>query len=127
MSDLMANLRVLVVDDERAIADSLTAICRLRGLDAVAVYSGEAVVKEAISRPPAFLIADISMNGMNGIEAAIEVARACPGCRILLFSGHPESGGLLEKARNGGHAFEVLTKPVHPTRIFEWLDGKHSG
>jgi len=91
------------------------------------MYSGEAAVREALARPPAFLIADISMNGMNGVEAAVGMARACAGCRMLLFSGDPESGGLLERARNDGHSFEVLIKPLSPTRIFERLDGKHSG
>lgn len=126
MADSILEPRVLVVD-ERTIADSLVAICRLRGFDAVSLFSGEEVVEEALARPPAFLMTDISMQGMNGIEAAIQVARACPGCRILLVSGHPESGGFLEKARNDGHGFEVLTKPVHPTKIFEWLAGKQPG
>jgi CheY-like chemotaxis protein len=127
MPDASAKMRMLVVDDETIIADTLAAICRLRGLDAVAVYSGEDAVKEARAHPPAVLLTDISMNGMNGIETAIRVSQACPGCRILLFSGHPESGGLLEKARNDGHEFDVLTKPVHPKKIFDWLDGKNPG
>jgi CheY-like chemotaxis protein len=127
MPDASANIRMLVVDDETIIADSLAAICRLRGLDAVAVYSGEDAVKDAMAHPPAVLLTDISMNGMNGIETAIRVLRVFPSCRVLLISGHPESGGLLEKARDHGYAFDVLTKPVHPKKIFDWLDGKNSG
>lgn len=90
----------------------------------MAVYSGEAAVNDALAEAPAVLITDISMNGMNGVEAAIRVSRACPECRILLFSGHPENGGLLARAREDGHEFEVLAKPVHPKDIFEWLEGK---
>ena len=122
MSHSTAKLRLLVVDDETVIADSLAAICRLSGFDALALYSGEMAVEEALAHPPAFLLSDINMSGMNGVEAAIRVARACPACRILLFSGHPDSGGLLEKARNDGHSFDVLTKPVHPETVLDWLD-----
>ncbi|HWE87313.1 MAG TPA: response regulator [Terracidiphilus sp.] len=124
MVETATNPRMLVVDDEHTIADTLAAIFRLRGFNAVAVYSGEAAVDEALAEAPAVLITDISMNGMNGVEAAIRVSRACPKCRILLFSGHPENGGLLARAREDGHEFEVLAKPVHPKDIFEWLEDK---
>jgi len=121
MSNSTTNRRILVVDDESTIADTLAAIFCLRGFDAVPLYSGEAAVSEALAHPPAFLVTDISMAGMNGIEAAIRISQACPECRILLFSGHPESGGLLDKARGDGHVFDVLRKPVHPEKILDWL------
>lgn len=116
--------RMLVVDDERTIADSLAAIFRLRGFDVVSVYSGESAVTEALAEPPAVLLTDISMKGMNGVEAAIRVSRACPECRVLLFSGNPEVGDLMARARDDGHEFEVLAKPVHPKDILEWLEEK---
>lgn len=71
MQDSITKLRMLVVDDEITIADTMAAICRLHGFDAIAVYSGEAAVKEALAHPPAVLLTDINMGGMNGIEAAI--------------------------------------------------------
>lgn len=122
MVEPIAKPRMLVADDERAIADSLAAIFRRRGFDVVAVYSGESAVAEAEAQPPAVLLTDINMIGMNGVDAAIRVSRACPKCRILLFSGYPEFGGLVERAREDGHEFKVLAKPVHPKDVFEWLE-----
>jgi CheY-like chemotaxis protein len=51
---------------------------------------------------------------MNGIEAAIEIRKFLPNCKILLFSGQAATADLLEKARAKGHEFEILAKPVHP-------------
>jgi YesN/AraC family two-component response regulator len=53
------------------------------------------------------------MPGMTGIEAAIITRRKFPNCKIFLLSGHPATFGLLLKARELGHEFEHLGKPVH--------------
>ena len=47
------------------------------------------------------------------IEAAIIPRRKLPNCKILLFSAQAATSGLLVKAREQGHEFELLGKPVH--------------
>lgn len=122
MAKPAAKPRMLVVDDERVIADSLAAILCRRGFDSLALYSGEAAVEQALHRAPAVLLSDINMKGMSGIDAAIQVLRVCPRCLVLLLSGDPHFSILLERARADGHEFDVLIKPVHPQAIFDWLD-----
>src|SRR3954447_8792734 len=106
--------RVLVVDDERVIADTLTIILSQAGFDAAAVYSGPAAVEQAGVFRPDLVISDVIMGDMNGIEAAIQIRRILPSCKILLFSGQAATADLLESARAQGHEFEILAKPVHP-------------
>jgi DNA-binding response OmpR family regulator len=111
------NPKVLVVDDERLIADTLAMILRQSGFDAYAVYSGEEALAKAKSFEPDMLISDVVMTGIDGIETAIRMRARLPGLRVLLFSGQAATVNLLENARTQGHDFDLLQKPVHPTDL----------
>ncbi len=115
--------KVLVVDDERVIADTLAIILNQSGFDASAVYTGTAAVERARSVRPDLIISDVIMPDMNGIEAAINIRKFLPECKILLFSGQAATADLLEAARSQGHEFEILAKPVHPQDLLAKLRG----
>jgi CheY-like chemotaxis protein len=105
---------VLVVDDESVIADTLVAILTSQGHAAMAVYDAESALDLANSNPPALLISDVMLPGMNGLDLAIAIRKKVPDCRVLLFSGHAASQELLAIAREAGHDFSFLAKPIHP-------------
>jgi CheY-like chemotaxis protein len=113
--------KVLVVDDEQMIADTLAIILNQSGYDAVAVYTGAAAVESARANKPDLIISDVIMPDMNGIEAVIKIREFLPGCKVLLFSGQAATADLLEMARNQGHEFEILAKPVHPQDLLAKL------
>jgi CheY-like chemotaxis protein len=121
MSGTTKKPRVLVVDDERVIADTLAIILNQAGFDASAVYTGNGAVDEARKVRPDLIISDVIMPDMNGIEAAIHIRGFLPGCKILLFSGQAATADLLESARAKGHEFEILAKPVHPQDLLAKL------
>jgi len=113
--------KVLVVDDERVIADTLAMILNQSGFDARAVYSGEKAVDLASTFTPDMLITDVIMADLNGIDAAIRIRALLPGIKILLFSGQAATADLLEIARAQGYEFEILAKPVHPQDLVSRL------
>ena len=115
--------KVLVVDDERIIADTLAMILNQSGFEARAVYSGEKALELAATFRPDMLISDVIMADLNGIEAAIRIRFLLPGIRILLFSGQAATADLLEKARKDGYEFDILAKPVHPQDLLNKLRG----
>jgi CheY-like chemotaxis protein len=115
--------KVLVVDDERVIADSLAMILNQSGFEARAVYSGEKALEAASELKPDMLISDVIMAGLNGIDAAIRIRALLPQIKILLFSGQAATADLLEKARAKGYEFEILAKPVHPHDLLTKLRG----
>ncbi|HLI63265.1 MAG TPA: response regulator [Terriglobales bacterium] len=115
--------RVLVVDDEQIIADTLARILDLNGYDASAVYTGAAAVESARALQPDLVISDVIMPDMNGIEAAIKIRSFLPSCKILLFSGQAATADLLENARARGHEFDILAKPIHPSDLLAKLKG----
>ena len=113
--------RVLVVDDERVIADTLAIILNQNGFSATAVYSGTGAIEKARTDRPDLIISDVMMDDMNGIEAAINIREFLPSCKILLFSGQAATAGLQENARSRGHQFDILAKPVHPQDLLAKL------
>jgi DNA-binding response OmpR family regulator len=108
---------VLVVDDESAIADTLTEILSRSGYAAIAAYDGNDALENALLTPPELLITDVVLPGMSGIELAITMRRIFPDCKILLFSGQACTADLLTSAKREGHHFTMLSKPVHPREL----------
>jgi CheY-like chemotaxis protein len=121
MPDHTAKPKVLVVDDERVIADTLAMILNQSGFEARAVYSGEKALEMAPAFEPDMLISDVIMADLNGIDAAIRMRALRPGIKVLLFSGQAATADLLEKARAQGYEFEILAKPVHPRDLLNKL------
>lgn len=109
--------RVLIVDDERVIANTLAAIFRNAGYLTEAAYDGITALAQCESMRPDLVITDVIMPGMDGITMAIKIRKLFPECRILLFSGQASTAGLLEEARRSGYDFELLAKPVHPAEL----------
>jgi len=106
---------VLVVDDEREIADSLVTILNRSGYAAEAAYDGKTALEMARLVPPELLLTDVTMPGMDGMELAIAVRKAVPDCRVLLLSEQTTSGAPSSDARNAGqNGFNLLAKPVRP-------------
>lgn len=114
-------MKIIVVDDEPIIADTLVNILEGEGHDALAVSHGESAVKWAKLVLPDAVISDVIMPGMNGIETAKAIMYVLPKCRIILFSGQAASVDLLTQARAEGYAFEVLAKPINPEKLLEKL------
>lgn len=106
--------RVLVVDDESMIADTVTKILSLSGYAATAAYDGEDALESALLEPPQLMITDVMLPGMNGIELAITMQRIYPECKILLFSGQASTADLMTSAKGAGHHFTLLSKPMPP-------------
>jgi DNA-binding NtrC family response regulator len=105
---------VLVVDDESAIADTLTEILSRSGYAAMAAYDGNGALETALVAPPEMLITDVILPGMSGVELAIRMRRIFPECKVLLFSGQASTADLLASAKREGHHFTLLSKPIHP-------------
>jgi CheY-like chemotaxis protein len=123
MPENAARPKVLVVDDERVIADTLAMILNQSGFQAQPIYSGEGAVELASTFEPDMLISDVIMADLNGIDAAIRIRELLPKIKILLFSGQAATADLLDNARKQGYEFEILAKPVHPQDLLNKLRG----
>jgi CheY-like chemotaxis protein len=112
---------VMVVDDEETLANTTTEILNLAGFCAFVAYDGQTALELAAKFHPDILLTDVLMPGMNGVELAVAVSELLPHTSVLLISGQAGTIDLLEKARNEGHSFDLIAKPIHPLKLIEQL------
>ena len=117
--------RILVVDDEALIADTIVLILNRNGFRAEAVYNGREAIEAARRINPELILSDVLMPNINGVETAIAIREFCPNTRIVLFSGQSATIEILAGARSRGHDFELLPKPIHPTQLLKHLKETH--
>lgn len=113
--------RILVVDDERNIADTLAMVFKIKGHESMAVYSAESAVDVIETFEPDIVLTDVIMGKMTGVDLAIYLSRARPDCKVVLFSGQAATANLLAEAQRKGHQFRLLSKPLHPEKLLEDL------
>jgi len=113
--------RVLVVDDEAIIADTLAEILNRSGYDAIARYSGRTALDCIEELCPAIVLSDVIMPDLNGVQLAQSVRMLCPTTRIVLFSGNAATARLLQDSSGKKHSFELLAKPIHPLDLLKAL------
>jgi CheY-like chemotaxis protein len=114
IADGLRGHKLLIVDDEPIIRTTLSIVFRKHGFVVEAVESAEAAMQLLQHWTPGIAIIDVFLPGMNGIDLALLLNATVPDCKLLLFSGSPETADLLDRASNSPHKFEVLPKPVSP-------------
>jgi CheY-like chemotaxis protein len=104
--------RILIVDDEKAIAFTLAAIAESRGYEARWASSGTQAIAIAQEFSPDILLTDYSMPGMNGVEVATRISRQFPGCRIFMLTAYMDSTKFRRERRQP--EITILKKPMPP-------------
>jgi CheY-like chemotaxis protein len=112
---------VLVVDDQHMIADTTAEVLNQSGFRAVRAYNGHSALDMALKLKPDYLLTDIMMPGMNGVELAIVIRKHLPATLIVLISGQAGITEILRQAKDDGHEFSLLAKPIHPEKLLEYL------
>jgi CheY-like chemotaxis protein len=112
--------RVLVVDDEQAIASMLASLLASSGYETSAVFGGKEAIHTARTFRPDLLLTDYEMPDINGLQAASEIKRILPGMRIVLLTGRPdaERASFLDKPN---YNFNYLLKPIEPDLLLKVL------
>jgi DNA-binding NtrC family response regulator len=113
---------VFVVDDEIVISRSLALILQHHGYSARFFTNPVEALEQIKADPPDLLISDVVMPLLSGVDLAIQAKAHHSGCEILLFSGQASTLDLLNEARELGHHFTLLTKPVHPEDLLEEIN-----
>ncbi len=111
--------RILVVDDEAAISDTLALIFQMQHYEVRVAYTAEDAIEIVAAWRPDLAVLDVMLPAMNGIDLALVIKANYADCHVILFSGHANTGMLLDEAERQGHRFEILAKPVEPQLMLE--------
>ncbi|CAA7623522.1 response regulator [Magnetospirillum sp. SS-4] len=121
----MTNTIIMLVDDSR-VARMMTraAIERLRpGWDIIEAASGEeALTAIALDRPD-FVLMDVNMPGIDGLEAARRLRERCPRAIVSLLTANIQDP-IRHKAAELGIGF--MSKPLKDEALLDFLDGGHA-
>lgn len=107
--------RVLIVDDDRLVADTLSLVFRVNGFDSEARYSAADGLHFARSYAPSLLLTDVTMPGESGLDLADAVHREMPGCKLLMLTAYESNSSDVQKhSERTRRPIRMLYKPVHP-------------
>ncbi|TLM68457.1 MAG: response regulator [Deltaproteobacteria bacterium] len=117
--------RVLVVEDDRDFAESLTIALGTRKCEVEIAYTGEDAIRMFHERAYDIAFMDIKLPGKNGVESLTEILAFAPRARIVMMTGYSEPA-LLDQARRAG-AVDVLRKPFRMRDLLGFIDRLQGG
>jgi two-component system nitrogen regulation response regulator NtrX len=120
MKQQSSKRRVLIIDDEKSIRESLGGVLEDEGWAVTGVETGEKAMIEAKLNPPDLVFLDIWMPGMDGITVLQRLREINTEIPIVIMSGHATIDTAVRATRLG--AFEVLEKPLELERIVSLLE-----
>ena len=116
----MTKARVLIVDDEREFATTLTERLSLRGYEASTAFSAEEAIAAVAASAPDVVLLDLNLPGVRGIELLMTLRQLLPRGEIILLSGHLDLAEKIEGVRID--AFGLLYKPVVMSELTAKID-----
>jgi len=109
------NTRILIVDDEQAIRDSLQGLFEDEGYQVDCAASGEEAVARFRKHPADCILLDIWMPGIDGLEALSRLKTLDGEVPVVMMSGHATIDTAVRATRQG--AFDFVEKPLSSDRL----------
>ena len=107
--------RILVIDDEAAIRDSLRMILEYDGYECLPAPGGEEGLARIAADAPDMVFLDVKMPGMDGLEVLRRIRHLDETLPVVMISGHGTVSTAVEATRLG--AFDFLEKPISTERV----------
>ena len=112
--------KVLIADDEKNIVDLLQEIAIKLGLEVVTAFDGRQALNVFEEHKPDFVLMDISMPVMGGMQAMELMKQINAECPVILITAFGTVDIAIEAIQNG--AFEYIVKPSSLSEIREVID-----
>ncbi len=107
--------RVLVIDDDRLVADTLCMIYKVNGFDSEARYSAAEGFERAKSFEPALVLCDVTMPEESGLQFADRMQQVLPGTQMLLLTAYASNAASVRAhSRHMQRPLKLLNKPCRP-------------
>lgn len=108
-------VRILLVEDDRALREALEDSLAVAGYSCVAVADAEQALRELSQRVFSLMLSDINMPGMDGQDLLREVNTRVPSMPVVLMTAYGDVQGAVQAMRNG--AVDYVLKPFTPKAL----------
>ena len=115
----MAHERILVVDDDAKLLRVLTLRLEAEGYAVTAAGSGEEALNKLGENRPQFVLADLRMPQMDGMELLAKIQERCPGLPVAILTAHGDIPDAVRATHAG--AVDFLTKPIEREKLIECI------
>jgi two-component system response regulator MtrA len=103
--------RILVVDDDTALAEMIGIVLRTEGFEPVFCADGAIAVDAYRTERPDLILLDLMLPGMDGIEVCTRV-RAESGVPIIMLTARTDTADVVKGLESG--ADDYIVKPFNP-------------
>src|SRR5215471_2634908 len=117
--------KILVVDDEAAIRDTLRMVLEYEGYEVSTVGDGKAALEALDDGPVVAILLDIKMPGIDGMETLDRITSRGGAPPVLMISGHGDIATAIDSTRRG--AVDFLEKPLQRERVLVSVRNALSG
>jgi len=117
------DIKVLLVEDDRALREALSDTLLLAGHDFKAVGSGEEALQAVAGEPFSLVVSDVNMPGMDGHQLLSRLRASHPQLPVLLMTAHGAVERAVDAMRQG--AADYLVKPFEPKAMLD-LVARHA-
>ena len=100
----------LIIDDEKSICESLAGVLSDEGWASVMALSGREGIRKFVKEQPDFVLLDVWMAGMDGIEALQKLKELRGDIPVVVMSGHGSIETAVRATKLG--AYDFLEKPL---------------
>src|SRR6266542_1695864 len=111
----MPKSRILVIDDEAAIRDSLRMTLEYEGYEFIGAATGQEGLALVERESPDLVLLDVKMPGMDGLEVLDRLRGMNDGVPVVVISGHGTISTAVEATKKG--AFDFIEKPFASDRV----------
>ncbi|HZT76670.1 MAG TPA: sigma-54 dependent transcriptional regulator [Vicinamibacterales bacterium] len=111
----MPKTRILVIDDEAAIRDSLRMTLEYEGYEFIGAATGQEGLALAEREAPDLVLLDVKMPGMDGLEVLDRLHAMNESLPVVVISGHGTISTAVEATKKG--AFDFIEKPFASERV----------